>query len=132
MTVGAYHGDHEIHLCEIDGVRINKFLSSSRLVFRSLLFVTDKIGDLSLQEPNDERLVPNLWRGRGKSIGGDLDVDKEGSEQNIEPLQLRHPCLIRRVSRQDHVEGFLMKQEYTSAHTYKLHMEDVQVNVALD
>jgi hypothetical protein len=28
----------------------------------------------------DERLGPDLLRGRGKSIGGDLDVDKEGSE----------------------------------------------------
>jgi hypothetical protein len=28
----------------------------------------------------NERLVPNLPRGRGKLIGGDLDIDDEGSE----------------------------------------------------
>jgi hypothetical protein len=33
-----------------------------------------------------EKLVPNLSRDRGKSIGGDLDIDDEGSEQNFEPL----------------------------------------------
>jgi hypothetical protein len=39
--------------------------------------------------PN-ERLVPNLPRGRGWSIGGDLDVGEEGSEQIIVTLQLIH------------------------------------------
>jgi hypothetical protein len=34
----------------------------------------------------DETLSPDLLRGRGKSIDGDLDVDDEGSEQNFEPL----------------------------------------------
>jgi hypothetical protein len=28
----------------------------------------------------DEELVPDLPRGRGRSIGGDLDVGEEGSE----------------------------------------------------
>jgi hypothetical protein len=40
--------------------------------------------------PIDDRLVPDLLRGRGRSIGGDLDVDDEGSEQNFEPLQSLH------------------------------------------
>jgi hypothetical protein len=30
--------------------------------------------------PLDERLVPDLSRRRGRSIGGDLDVGEEGSE----------------------------------------------------
>jgi hypothetical protein len=30
--------------------------------------------------PPDERLGPNLLRGRGKSICGDLDIDDEGSK----------------------------------------------------
>jgi hypothetical protein len=34
----------------------------------------------------DERLVPILPRGRGRWIGGDLDVGKEGSEQTIVTL----------------------------------------------
>jgi hypothetical protein len=38
----------------------------------------------------DERLCLDLSRGRGKSIGGDLDVDGEVSEQNIKPLQSLH------------------------------------------
>jgi hypothetical protein len=35
-------------------------------------------------------LSPNLLRGKGKSIGGDIDIDDEGSEQNMEPLQSLH------------------------------------------
>jgi hypothetical protein len=42
----------------------------------------------------DERLSPDLLRGRGKSIGGDLNVDDEGSEQNFEPLQSLHHCSV--------------------------------------
>jgi hypothetical protein len=30
---------------------------------------------------HDSRMSPDLLRGTGKSIGGDLDVDDEGSEQ---------------------------------------------------
>jgi hypothetical protein len=36
---------------------------------------------------DDERLVPDLPRGRGRLIGGDLDVGEEGSEQTIVTLQ---------------------------------------------
>jgi hypothetical protein len=32
-------------------------------------------------------LGSDLTRGRGKLIGGDLNIDDEGSKQNIEPLQ---------------------------------------------
>jgi hypothetical protein len=39
---------------------------------------------------DNERLSPDIPRGRGKSIGGDFDVDDEGSEQNIKPLQSLH------------------------------------------
>jgi hypothetical protein len=35
-------------------------------------------------------LVPDVLRGRGKLIGGFLDIDDEGSEQNVEPLQSLH------------------------------------------
>jgi hypothetical protein len=35
----------------------------------------------------DSRMSPDLLRGTGKSIGGDLDVDGEGSEQRqFEPV----------------------------------------------
>jgi hypothetical protein len=36
---------------------ISKFLLSSRLVFESLLFIVDKMGDLSLQEPEPREVV---------------------------------------------------------------------------
>jgi hypothetical protein len=36
------------------------------------------------------RLGPHLPRGRGKSVGGDLDADDDGSKQNAEPLQSLH------------------------------------------
>jgi hypothetical protein len=39
----------------------------------------------------DSRMSPNLPRGMGKSIGGDLDVDDEGSEQHwFKPVQSLH------------------------------------------
>jgi hypothetical protein len=38
----------------------------------------------------DEMLSPNLLTGRGKSIGGDLNIDAEGSKQNVKPLQSLH------------------------------------------
>jgi hypothetical protein len=43
---------------------------------------------------NDERLVPDLPRGRGRSIGGDLDVGEEGSKQTIVNLQSLHHSSI--------------------------------------
>jgi hypothetical protein len=51
-------------------------------------------GHQATTDAPDERLSPNLLRGRGKSIGGDLDVDDEGSEQNVEPLQSLYHCSI--------------------------------------
>jgi hypothetical protein len=41
-------------------------------------------------EVTDKRLVPDLLRGRGRSIDGDLDVGEEGSEQMIVTLQSLH------------------------------------------
>jgi hypothetical protein len=39
----------------------------------------------------DSRMSPVLLRGTGKSIGGDLNVDDEGSEQRrFEPVQSLH------------------------------------------
>jgi hypothetical protein len=36
-------------------------------------------------------MSPNLLRGTGKSIGGNLDVDDEGSERRrFEPMQSLH------------------------------------------
>jgi hypothetical protein len=39
---------------------------------------------------DDERLVSDPLRGRGRSIGGDLDVGEEGSEQTTVTLQSLH------------------------------------------
>jgi hypothetical protein len=39
----------------------------------------------------DSRMSPDLLRGTGKSIGGDLDFDDKGSEQRrFEPVQSLH------------------------------------------
>jgi hypothetical protein len=39
----------------------------------------------------DSRMSPDLPRGTGKSIGGDLDVDDEGPKQcRFEPMQSLH------------------------------------------
>jgi hypothetical protein len=51
--------------------------------------LTNKL-ELIIQTKPDERLGPDLSRGRGKSIGGDLDVGEEGSEQRIVTLQSLH------------------------------------------
>jgi hypothetical protein len=41
--------------------------------------------------PLDSRMSPNLPRGTGKSVGGDIDVDDERSEQRrFEPVQSLH------------------------------------------
>jgi hypothetical protein len=48
---------------------------------------------------------PDLPRRRGNSIGGDLDVDDEGSKQNFESLQSLHQCSVGYQS---------VKQEVTS------------------
>jgi hypothetical protein len=40
--------------------------------------------------PSDEGLVPDLLRGRGWSIGGDLNIGEEGSKQTIVTLQSLH------------------------------------------
>jgi hypothetical protein len=41
--------------------------------------------------PIDSRKSPDLLRGMGKSIGGDLNIDDEGSEQRrFEPVQSLH------------------------------------------
>jgi hypothetical protein len=47
-------------------------------------------GEWRMEVVSDDRLNPDLLRGRGKSIGGDLDIDDEGSEQNFKPLQSLH------------------------------------------
>jgi hypothetical protein len=41
----------------------------------------------------DERLAPDLLRGRGKLTGGDLDIDEEGVEQNDRDLAITTPGL---------------------------------------
>jgi hypothetical protein len=38
-------------------------------------------------------LVPDVPRGRGKLIDGDLDVDEEGSKQNDQNLAITTPLL---------------------------------------
>jgi hypothetical protein len=52
MTVDAHRAAHEIHVREINVIQINKQVPSRLEVgFRILLFIVDKIRDLSLKEP---------------------------------------------------------------------------------
>jgi hypothetical protein len=44
---------------------------------------TQGVAALDFPKNRDERLVPNLPRGRGRSIGGDLNIGEEGFEQTI-------------------------------------------------
>jgi hypothetical protein len=39
------------------------------------------------------------------------------------------PCDKTQVSHQDHVKGFLIKQKYTSAHTYKLNINELIIQI---
>jgi hypothetical protein len=69
--------------------------------------------DESLWLLHDERLDPDLSRDRGKSIGGDRDIDDEGSEQNewthaITKTQLY--CLsIHAHTNRPHQEGLCLQ-----------------------
>jgi hypothetical protein len=63
------------------------FPSFSSLVSTHTLDTCHKLQQLV---PTDEGLVPDLSRGRGRSIGGDLDVGEEGFEQTIVTLQSLH------------------------------------------
>jgi mono/diheme cytochrome c family protein len=41
--------------------------------------------------PGGSKMSPDLPRGTGKLIGGDLDIDNEGSDQHqFEPVQSLH------------------------------------------
>jgi hypothetical protein len=51
----------------------NKFLPRSRLVFRSLLFIADKMRDLSLQEPKSWEIIGSAT-GRFASIPGQVGL----------------------------------------------------------
>jgi hypothetical protein len=58
------------------------------------IYATYVTGEISLGPTSNERLVPDLPRGRGKSSDGDLDIDEEGSKQNFEFLQSLHHCSV--------------------------------------
>jgi hypothetical protein len=82
--------------------------------------------------PLDERLVFDLSRGRGKSIGGDLDIDEEGSEQNNCNLQSLHNRSVgyqhvhTRVGLANKAK-FLQMQSRTQARTMK-NATELQMN----
>jgi hypothetical protein len=53
------------------------------------------IGTAGGRGMTDSRMSPDLPRGTGKSIGGDLDVDDEGSEQCwFDPVQSLHHSFV--------------------------------------
>jgi hypothetical protein len=63
MIVGAHHGAHEIKLHESNGISIYDNVSSHLKVVSGIpQFVTNKFGDLNLQEPKLSKVM-------GSSIG---------------------------------------------------------------
>jgi hypothetical protein len=61
------------------GIGSNKFWAQLRIHLLQLSDTREPLDLCSfLGYPSDESLAPDLSRGRGKSIGGDLVVDEEG------------------------------------------------------
>jgi hypothetical protein len=80
-----------------------------------------------------ERLVPNLPRSRGRSIGGDLDIGEEGSEQTIVTLQSLHHgsvgyqhtrALVGVTKKAKFLQMQLRTQARTRKNTTELQMND--------
>jgi hypothetical protein len=89
--------------------------------------------------PLDKRLVPDLLRGRGRSIGGNLNVGEEGYKQMIVTLQSLHhssvsyqhvhtwvditkkayPCKCNWEQKQEHERMQLNMQMNVLAHEYR-------------
>jgi hypothetical protein len=72
----------------------------------------------------DEELVPDLLRGKGRSVGGDLNADEEGSKQTIVTLQSLHHGFIGYQHARTEVglakkSKFLQMQPRTHARTRK-------------
>jgi hypothetical protein len=83
--------------------------------------------------PLDERLVPDLPRGRGRLIGGDLDIGEEGSEQTIVTLQSLHHDSVGYQHARTRVglakkDKFLQMQPRTQARIRK-NATELQMNV---
>jgi hypothetical protein len=81
----------------------------------------------------DEGLVPDLPRGRGRLIGGDLDVGEESFEQMIITLQLLHHTSVGYQHARTRVgltkkAKFLQMQPRTQA-TIRKNVIGLQMNV---
>jgi hypothetical protein len=82
--------------------------------------------------PFDERLVPNLPRGRGRSIGGDLDVGEEGSEQTIITLQSLHHGFIGYQRVHTQVDLTNKAYPYKCNWEHKQEQERMQLNLQMN
>jgi hypothetical protein len=83
----------------------------------------------------DERLGPDLPRGRGRSVGGNLDIVEEGSEQMIITLQSLHHSSVGYQHARTRVglskkAKFLQMQPTTQAGSRK-NATELQMNVHL-
>jgi hypothetical protein len=81
----------------------------------------------------DERLIPDLSRGQGMSIGGDINIGEEGSEQTIVSLQsLQHISVgyqyertqVDLIKKAKFLQMQLRTQEIISKNTIELQMND--------
>jgi hypothetical protein len=67
---------------------VNSLLCFSTNYFENRLLPNDLI--IVRNHLDDERLVPDIPRYRGRLVGGDLDIGEEDSEQTIITLQSLH------------------------------------------
>jgi hypothetical protein len=80
----------------------------------------------------DERLVPNLPQGRGRSIGGDLDIDEEGSEQMIVTLQSLHHGSVGYQHVRTRVDLTKKAYPYKCNREHKQEQERMQLNLQMN
>jgi hypothetical protein len=83
----------------------------------------------------DERLVPDLPRGRGKSIGGDLDIDEEGFGQNDYTTTSLHSLHHGSVGYQHVCTQVGLAQKaypYKCNREYKKELERTQLNLQMN
>jgi hypothetical protein len=77
-------------------------------------------------------LVPDLLHGRGRSIGGDLDVGEEGSESTIITLQSLHHDSVGYQHVRTRIDLAKNAYPYKCNREQKQEQERVQLNLQMN
>jgi hypothetical protein len=80
----------------------------------------------------DERLVPDLLWGRCRSIGGDLDIGEEDSEQTIITLQSLHHSSVGYQHMCTRVDLTKKAYPYKCNQEHKQEHERMQLNLQMN